>query len=153
LSRPGLALLCAGFLAACAPRAPRPNLTGFTLATVDDQPFTFSDKSGQVLLITYFATWCFPCLAEVPDLIALHQKFSLRGFSVIAVGVDRQGATVLKPFRDYYKIPYPVIVGDAQALAGNTPFGAIVGLPTSFLIDREGRLVRSIYGVVDPKLL
>ncbi len=153
LIRGAFAIVAVGLVAGCAPRAPRPNLALLPLVTVDGEPFAFSEKAGRVLLVTYFATWCFPCVAEVPDLVRLQEKYAARGFSVIAIGLDPQGAKVLRPFRDYYRLPYPVLLGDPDALGGKTPFGAIVGLPTSFILDREGRLVRSIYGFLDSKRL
>jgi thiol-disulfide isomerase/thioredoxin len=140
------------YLTSCA-HAPYINLAGSSYTTIDGEPFSFSEKSGQVLLVTYFATWCFPCVAEVPDLIALQQTLGPKGFSVIGVGVDPLGSKVLLPFRDYYQIPYPILLADHDALAGQSPFGAIVGLPTSFILDRRGRLVRSVYGIVKRQAL
>lgn len=121
--------------------------------TIDGDTFAFSDKAGQVLLVTYFATWCFPCIAEVPDLIDLQNRFGPKGFSVVAIGLDEKAAELLQPFRDYYRIPYPILLPDEDARRGKSPFGDIVGLPTSFLLDRHGRLARSVYGFVSGQAL
>jgi peroxiredoxin len=141
----------AAVLTACA-TAPRPNLTGRTLYTVDGGPFTFSDHAGKVLLVTYLSTWSLPCLAQVTHLVSLQQRYGPRGLQVVAVGVDVQGTVVLQPFRDHYQMTFPLVVADAETLEGRTPFGLLVGLPTSFLVDRQGRLVKSIYGIVETRL-
>jgi peroxiredoxin len=147
------ALLClAALFTACASNAPRPNLIGRTLYTVDGAPFTFSEQAGKVLLVTYLATWSLPCLAHVQHLVSLQERLGPRGLQVVAVGVDTQGAVVLQPFRDHYQLPFPMVLADAETLEGRTPFGLLVGLPSSFLVDRQGRLVRSIYGIVETKV-
>ncbi|WP_141331997.1 TlpA disulfide reductase family protein [Myxococcus sp. AB025B] len=103
--------------------------------------------SGKVVLVSFFATWCFPCLAEMPTLEALQREYGAQGFQVVAVGMDLEGARVLQPFADHYASPYPVLLASERIIDGRSPFGPIKGLPTTVLLDRRGRAVAGWQGV------
>lgn len=135
---------------ACARVDPVPDLSGVVLATVDGEPFALASLAGQVSLLTFFATWCFPCIAEIPELVHLHTELRPRGFQVVAIGVDREGEAVLRAFRDFYRLPYPVLVADAEMREGRTPFGPVAALPTAFVVGRDGRVVFAYRGVAAP---
>lgn len=100
-----------------------------------------------MVLASFFATWCFPCIAELPVLEKLQRTHEAQGFTVVLVGLDLEGATVIAPFADHYALPFPVLVADEQLRAGLAPFGRVTALPTSFLFDRDGRLVFAYQGV------
>ncbi|WP_163996436.1 TlpA family protein disulfide reductase [Pyxidicoccus caerfyrddinensis] len=103
--------------------------------------------SGKVVLVSFFATWCFPCLAEMPTLEALQKDYGAKGFQVVSVGMDLDGEKVLQPFADHYALRYPVLVANDVMREGQTAFGHIRALPTTVLLDRRGRAVAAWQGV------
>jgi len=105
---------------------------------------------GKTLLVTFFATWCPPCMQEVPDLINLQKKYSSKGFSVIALSVDEGGAKVVKKLVEKRSINYPVLMADRSTAQS---FGGVVGIPTSFLINSKGNVVKKYPGYVPHVLL
>ncbi|KAF0189565.1 MAG: hypothetical protein FD168_820 [Desulfobulbaceae bacterium] len=109
-----------------------------------------SNFNGKTLLITFFATWCPPCMQEIPTLIELHQHFSKDNFSVIAMSVDQEGASVVAKLVTKRSINYPVLMAD-ESTAQN--FGGIVGIPTSFLVNKEGNIVKKYPGYIPHSIL
>ena len=123
----------------------------FSLSSaVDDKTVNSDDFKGQVLLVTFFATWCPPCRQEIPTLIKLQDKYSLKGFSVIGLSVDEKGPKVVVKLINKTKINYPVLMADGKVARG---FGGIAGIPTSFLVDREGKIFKRYPGYVPQSLL
>ena len=106
--------------------------------------------AGKTLLITFFATWCPPCMQEVPDLINLQNKYSSKGFSVIALSVDESGPKVVKKLVEKRSINYPVLMADRSTAKS---FGGVVGIPTSFLENSKGTVVKKYPGYVPHVLL
>ncbi len=109
-----------------------------------------ADFTGKTLLITFFATWCPPCMQEVPTLIELHKQFSKSNFSVVGLSVDEGGSSVVAKLVEKRSINYPVLMADA-ATARN--FGGVVGIPTSFLVNKEGNVVKKYPGYVPHTIL
>lgn len=103
--------------------------------------------SGKVVLVSFFATWCFPCLAEMPTLEALQRDYGAKGFQVVSVGMDLEGEKVLQPFADHFALRYPVLVANDALREGQTAFGPIRALPTTILLDKRGRAVAAWEGV------
>jgi thiol-disulfide isomerase/thioredoxin len=122
-------------------------LGALTLPSVGPTRHEPATLSGSVVLVNFFATWCFPCVAEIPTLEALQRDYGSQGFRVVAVGMDLEGAKVLAPFADHYGLRYPVLVADERILSGQSAFGPIGALPTSVILDREGRAVAAWQGV------
>ncbi len=108
---------------------------------------TFKDK---VLLITFFATWCPPCRQEIPTLIQLQNELGPQGFSVLGISVDEGGPGIVAKLVKQDNINYPVLMSDS---ATPNNFGGIAGIPTSFLINRQGEVVKKYPGFVPHKLL
>lgn len=113
--------------------------------TVDSEIF-----SGKTLLVTFFATWCPPCLQEVPDLIRLQKKYAEKGFSVVALSVDEGGPKVVRKLVERRSINYPVLMADRSTAK---KFGGFVGIPTSFLINSSGTVVKKYPGYVHHMIL
>jgi peroxiredoxin len=96
-----------------------------------------SDYRGKVVLLDFWATWCGPCKIEIPWFMELERKNKDRGFAVLGVSMDDEGWEVVKPFLDELGVNYRVILGsDSTAQA----YGGVDALPTTFLIDREGKI-------------
>ena len=115
------------------------------LQSVEGKTVKLSDFKGKVVLLNFWATWCPPCRAEIPDLISLQQQYSPQGLVVIGVAMDQGGATVVKPFLKKMDVNYPVVLGD-QKIA--QLYGGIEVVPTTFVIDRRGQLVNQLRGAV-----
>jgi thiol-disulfide isomerase/thioredoxin len=120
----------------------------FKLASLDGKPLTLADSHGKVVLLNFWATWCGPCRAEIPDLVALQNKYKDR-LQILGLVVDDDDPGAIKNFVAGSGINYPV------ALAGDDvrfQYGGIAALPTSFVLDAEGRIVQKHEGLRDPLL-
>lgn len=110
--------------------------------TIDGKTFDLADYKGKVVLINFWATWCGPCRMEIPDLIRLQEKYGPKGFTVVGLSED-DSAEPVKPFVKDNKINYPVLVSPP----GLGQEYAVTGLPTSFLVDKNGKVVWAMSGV------
>ncbi len=119
-------------------------------SAVDGKVVNSESFKGKVLLITFFATWCPPCRQEIPTLIQLHKDLGPRGFAVIGLSVDEGGPKVVAKLVEQEKINYPVLMADRSTARS---FGGIAGIPTSFLINKKGHVVKKYPGFVPHTLL
>ena len=108
------------------------------------------DYQGKVLLVNFFATWCPPCRQEIPTLIELEKDYGSKGFSVIGISVDQGSSKIVKKFIKKMDINYPVGMATAEVARD---FGGVVGIPVSFLVDRQGNVVKTYPGYADHKVL
>ncbi|RKH47001.1 TlpA family protein disulfide reductase [Corallococcus llansteffanensis] len=122
-------------------------LRALTLPSVGPTRYDPRQLSGRVVLVSFLATWCFPCLADLPTLENLQKTYGPQGFQVVAVGMDLDEGRVLAPFADHYAFPYPVLVSDERMRAGESAFGRIRALPSTVLLDKRGRAVAGWQGV------
>lgn len=128
-----------------------PGMPHFKLPLAVDGSILDSDQlQGQALLVTFFATWCPPCMQEIPTLIELQDKYSDKGFSVVGISVDEGGPKIVARLIKKMNINYPVVMGNAAVDRG---FGGIMGIPTSFLINKKGNVVKSYPGYVPHHVL
>ncbi len=98
--------------------------------------------SNKVILLNFWATWCPPCKAEIPDLIRLYNQYKGK-FIIIGISVDQTGADTVREFYKNYKMNYPVIMATSGILQN---YGGITAIPTSFLISPDGKLIKTIVG-------
>jgi thiol-disulfide isomerase/thioredoxin len=110
-------------------------------------PFEPWKLEGKVVLVTFLATWCFPCLTELVALKHLENDYGEKGFANVMVGMDLEGRAVLDPFAQGYKLTSPLIVADDRIRSGTTSFGRIRELPTRILFARSGAPVIGYTGV------
>ncbi len=138
--------------AAAAAATPAPDVS---IKDLDGRDVRLADYRGKVVLVNFWATWCEPCQIEIPWMIEFQQKYGARGFTVLGVAMDEEGKTVVQPFVTKQKFDV-----DGQQLAMNYPillgnddiadkFGGLIGLPTSILITRDGKKVKTIIGLVN----
>ncbi|HUB05394.1 MAG TPA: TlpA disulfide reductase family protein [Myxococcales bacterium] len=137
-------------LVACAhaPLAPTFDPYELVLPDLDGQAVSLASYRGRVVVLNFFATWCFPCLGQIPLLEALQEEHGADGLQVIGVGLDREAELVLRPFKDFYKLPYPLLVGADRFADAGLPFAPIHTLPTTFVIGRSGTVLASWEGVL-----
>ena len=115
----------------------------FTLPAVDGSMVSMSDYSGKVILVDFWATWCPPCNDMIPVLSELHKQYSDKGLVILGVSLDQDGLGVLGTFVHENMIPYKVVMGDNRI---SNSFGGVSSIPTLYMVDREGRLVRKLMG-------
>jgi thiol-disulfide isomerase/thioredoxin len=124
----------------------------FTLKDLDGKAISQADWRGKVVLLNFWATWCPPCREEIPELVKLQSKYAPR-LQIIGLSVDQGPAEpvnrYVKRFVQQQRINYPVAVPSPELQA---EFGSIVGLPTAFLLDKNGRVVQKHIGLRDPVL-
>ena len=120
------------------------NAQSFVFKDMQGQAQRLADYRGKWVLVNFWATWCPPCLEEIPDLVELHRAHSNKDLVVIGVVLDSSEKSV-RQFVDRFKINYPVVLGD-YALAAQV--GEVEMLPTSYLYNPQGELVSYQQGMV-----
>lgn len=126
-------------------------MPAFSLENVITGKEVKSDSfAGKSLLVTFFATWCPPCIQEIPNLIEVQNEFGPRKFSVIALSVDQEGSTVVKRMVEKKNINYPVMMADNRV---TRDFGGVYGIPTSFLVNKKGNVVKKYTGYIPHSVL
>ena len=115
------------------------------ITSLDGKPLTLASLHGKVIFLNFWATWCGPCRAEIPDLIALQDRYKDR-LQIIGLNVDDEEADI-KQYADEMHINYPVAMTSNDI---RIQYGGIPALPTSFVLDTEGRVVQKHVGLWNP---
>ena len=132
------------------PTSQRKTAPEFALKDADGKVIRLSDYRGKVLLLDFWATWCGPCKIEIPWFIDLQRRNKHRGFEVLGVSMDDEGWEVVKPFVSEVGVNYRVVMGtDSTAQI----YGGVDALPTTFLIDREGKIAAVHVGLAGKKVI
>lgn len=126
--------------AAVAVNRPAPD---FTLSGLDGRPVSLSDYRGQVVVVNVWATWCPPCVDEMPSMEKLYQEFKNERFEILAVSIDSDGIAAVPPFMQKHGLTFPVLL-DSQASIRSS-YGT-TGVPETFIIDKQGILVKKVIG-------
>jgi peroxiredoxin len=127
-------------------QARKPFPVDFTLPDLQDQPVRLSDRRGQVVLLNFWATWCPPCRAEMPTMNALYQDYREKGFDILAISRDTRGKEVVVPFVEWLRLTFPVLL-DPRNVVGTQV--QVQMLPSSYLLDKQGRVVGLELGARD----
>jgi len=115
-------------------RKPAPD---FTLQDGDGNSLKLSDLRGKVVVLNFWATWCGPCALEIPWFIEFEQQFKSKGLEIVGVSMDEEGWKAIKPYVASHKMNYRVVLGNDSV---GQLYGGVDSLPTTFVIDRQGRL-------------
>ena len=118
----------------------------FALTNLSGQTVRLSDFKGKIVLLDFWATWCPPCRMEIPDFIQLQKQYAGKGFTVLGIALDDEGAAVVKPFAQKLGVNYPLVIGNTRVAAR---YGGIQALPTAFLIGRDEKILNSFVGARD----
>src|SRR5215813_165182 len=121
---------------------------GFRLNDLDGKPLVLADAKGKVVLLNFWATWCGPCRAEIPDLVDLQKRYADK-LEIIALATQEDDADQVRRFVLHSGINYRVAMAPDDVVR---EYGGIAALPTSFVIDAQGRVVQKHVGLNDPTL-
>ncbi|MFO8100262.1 MAG: TlpA disulfide reductase family protein [Salinibacter sp.] len=116
-----------------------------TLQTIDGERLNLAEQDGRVLLVNFWATWCGPCREEIPDLIDLQEALGDDGLTVVGISLDKEGESVVRSFMSNYDFNYPVVVDSTGATEQG--YGATHGLPTTFVVNADGDVVKRVLGI------
>jgi thiol-disulfide isomerase/thioredoxin/Cu/Ag efflux protein CusF len=123
------------------PPSPRPTsfpAPDFTLPTLSGAPIRLSELRGKVVLLNFWATWCVPCRTEMPTLEALYHRYKDRGLEVLAVNVDMLSTAGVETFVKEVTVTFQIVLDPSWSVAQAY---RVLGLPTTYLIDRVGNVV------------
>ena len=120
----------------------------FALKDANGATVHLSDYKGKVVLLDFWATWCGPCKIEIPWFIEFEQTLKDKGFSVVGVSMDEDGWNVVKPYLVERRVNYRILLGNDQVAQA---YGGVDSLPTTFIIDRSGRIASVHVGLEEGK--
>ncbi|MEN8258673.1 MAG: TlpA disulfide reductase family protein [Thermodesulfobacteriota bacterium] len=121
------------------------NMPTFSLPGIGDSPVTVKSEDFQdkILLVNFWATWCPPCRREIPSLVRLQEENSDKGFTVIGISMDRSAKEKVSRFVKKIGVNYPIALGTKEVAK---EFGALGAIPSSFLVDTNGKIVKKYPG-------
>lgn len=132
-----------------------PNEPDVTFPELQGGDLPLASLKGKVVLVNFWATWCEPCQIEIPWMIGFQQKYAGQGFTILGVAMDKEGKKVVDPFVHTKQfdvngakmtMTYPIMLGDDDIAE---KFGGLLGYPSSFLVSRDGKIVKRFIGLVD----
>jgi cytochrome c biogenesis protein CcmG/thiol:disulfide interchange protein DsbE len=122
----------------------RPQAYNFTVEKLGGEQVSLSDYQGKVLIVNIWDTWCPPCRAEIPDFIKLYDEYNDDGLVILGIAAAQEGVDAVEKFVESYNINYPIALLNQQTFEG---FGPIKGIPTTFVIDKNGRIAEKYVGL------
>lgn len=120
----------------------------YELPDLDGKMVKNTDFLGKVVILDFWATWCPPCRMEVPHFVRLQSQYGDQGLAIVGLSLDAGGARDVRPFADEYKVNYTMLIAKDETAES---YGGVVGIPTTFVIDRKGRIVRKFVGYTPPE--
>lgn len=138
----GLLLCALPSVSHAAPAAP-----AFSAVSVTGTAINTKQLAGKAYIVNFFASWCPPCRAEIPDMVTLQQTYGSKGFTFIGVAVNEDVDTI-RSFMTKNKINYPVVMATPELVDSYNRYvqGGMRGIPTSFVVNRSGQVVQVITG-------
>jgi peroxiredoxin len=118
----------------------------FNLPDLNGELISLSDFKGNVVVVNIWATWCPPCVYEMPSMEKLYQKFKSENFKILAISIDLPGARTVAPFMKKHNLTFEALIDPAGTV--QTAYG-VSGIPQSFIIDKKGHLIKKIIGPID----
>jgi thiol-disulfide isomerase/thioredoxin len=119
------------------------------LPDLDGRTVRVADYRGQVAMLNFWATWCPPCQAEIPFFVELQAQYGPSGFTIIGISLDQAEADTVRNFSLEKGINYPVLYAGDRGPDVVDRMGGFRGIPTTFLLDREGRVAKKVSGLAE----
>ncbi len=132
-----LAPLSSGFAQTKAPN--------FSLTTADNNVIEMNKLAGKVVVVNFWATWCRPCIMEMPGFSEVYEKYRSSGLEIIGVSLDHGGWSRVKPFLARNQIPYPIVIGDDNLYFA---YGGESAIPTTVFVDKKGNITERHIGAM-----
>ncbi len=142
-----------------ASKGPLPAAPDATFKDLEGKDVTLSSLKGRVIVLNFWATWCEPCQVEIPWMIDLQQKYAEKGFTLLGAAMDDEGKSVVAPFVQNtefdvdghkMKMNYPIVLGTDDIAS---KFGGLIGLPTTVVITRDGKIAKRFIGLANREQL
>ena len=123
----------------------------FTLRNIDNKKITLSDYRDKITLVSFWATWCAPCIYEIPDFVQLQNEYSDQ-VQILAINVDHEdiSSKEWQEFKQKHRINYEILISNGKI---SKKFGNIYAVPTSFMIDKTGEIVKKLEGYTSFSIL
>ncbi len=132
-------------------RAPRGAAQPFAVRTLDGRTLRLAELRGRPVILDFWATWCAPCRASMPQLSAMQDRYGSRGLVIVGLSVDDDGQPqAVRRFAERLDLRFPVAMASEGML---DDYGPIRSIPTTIFIDRRGSIVRRVVGYVDEETL
>ncbi len=120
----------------------------FSLKDLNGKEVAIKQFRGKVVFLNFWATWCGPCKEEMPSLEFLRQQFKAKNFVLLTISVDYEGKKPIQEFMNKHQYTFPVLV---DAKGETLDLFEVKGIPTTFLIDKKGKMVGKAIGPRDWK--
>lgn len=120
---------------------------------LDGNKSTLADYKGKWVIVNLWATWCPPCIHEIPDLVEFHEKHHKVDAMVLGVNYEDIDPQKVKTFTESLMVNYPIVRFEGKPDGRTSPFGPVKGLPTTYMISPEGKIVAARTGLVDAAML
>jgi thiol-disulfide isomerase/thioredoxin len=142
-----------------ASKGPLPVAPDATFKDLEGKDVTLASLRGKVVVLNFWATWCEPCQVEIPWMIELQQKNSDKGFTILGAAMDDEGKSVVEPYvqktefdvdGQKMKMNYPIVLGNDDIAS---KFGGLIGLPTTVVITRDGKIAKRFIGLANREQL
>ena len=118
----------------------------FTLRNLRGNLEGLDDHAGKVIVVNFWATWCAPCVKEMPSFETLYRRFRSQGLTVLAVSLDKDRSAKVQEFVDKYKLSFPVLL-DTEGVAEK--LYPSFTIPFTYVLDKQGRVAARIDGAKD----
>jgi peroxiredoxin len=115
----------------------------FSLPNLDGKQVNLKDFANKVIIVDFWATWCGPCREEIPHFNKLYEDYRGKGFEIVGISMDTEGPETIKKFAKDLRMEYTLLIGNENVAED---FGGVAGLPTTFIIDRKGNIVKKYRG-------